>query len=126
MRLKTPVWFRLGRVRLEGPIGMSVQILSGGHVNVASDGTLELADYDAQPLLRNAGWRKLGEWCRSGGARRLCRCSGLLPELRGLGTRRELPRAKRVARLNPRHTQVQRSPNGKFESSSLCQPAVAC
>jgi hypothetical protein len=41
---------------------MSVQTLSGRHVNVASDGTLELSDYDAQPLLRHAGWRKLGEW----------------------------------------------------------------
>jgi hypothetical protein len=49
------------RVLLEGPTGMSVQTSSGRHVNVASDGTLELSDDDAQPLIR-AGWRKLGEW----------------------------------------------------------------
>ena len=53
------------RVLLEGPIGMSVQTLSGRHVNVASDGTLELSDDDAQPLIR-AGWRKLGEWIEDG------------------------------------------------------------
>ena len=40
---------------------MSVQTLSGRHVNVASDGTLELSADDAQSLIR-AGWRKLGEW----------------------------------------------------------------
>jgi predicted phage terminase large subunit-like protein len=49
------------RVLLEGPIGTSVQTLSGRHVNVASDGTLELSADDAQSLIR-AGWRKLGEW----------------------------------------------------------------
>jgi predicted phage terminase large subunit-like protein len=49
------------RVLLEGPIGTSVQTSSGRDVNVASDGTLELSDDDAQPLIR-AGWRKLGEW----------------------------------------------------------------
>jgi predicted phage terminase large subunit-like protein len=50
------------RVLLEGPIGMSVQTLSGRHVNVASDGTLEVSEDDAQPMLRDARWRKLGEW----------------------------------------------------------------
>jgi hypothetical protein len=49
------------RVLLEGPIGTSVQTFSGRDVNVASDGTLELSDDDAQSLIR-AGWRKLGEW----------------------------------------------------------------
>jgi predicted phage terminase large subunit-like protein len=49
------------RVLLEGPIGTSVQTLSGRHVNVAADGTLELSADDAQSLIR-AGWRKLGEW----------------------------------------------------------------
>jgi predicted phage terminase large subunit-like protein len=49
------------RVLLEGPIGMSVQTFSGRHLNVASDGTLELSADDAQPLIRD-GWRKLGEW----------------------------------------------------------------
>jgi predicted phage terminase large subunit-like protein len=49
------------RVLLEGPIGASVQTLSGRHLNVASDGTLELSADDAQSLIR-AGWRKLGEW----------------------------------------------------------------
>jgi predicted phage terminase large subunit-like protein len=50
------------RVLLEGPIGMSVQTYSGRHVNVASDGTLEVSEDDAQPMLRDARWRKLGEW----------------------------------------------------------------
>jgi hypothetical protein len=49
------------RVLLEGPIGASVQTFSGRHVNVASDGTLELSADDAQPMI-HAGWRKLGEW----------------------------------------------------------------
>jgi hypothetical protein len=49
------------RVLLEGPIGASVQTLSGRHLNVASDGTLELSADDAQCLI-SAGWRKLGEW----------------------------------------------------------------
>ena len=49
------------RVLLEGPIGMSVQTGSGRHLNVASDGTLQLSADDAQPLIRD-GWRKLGEW----------------------------------------------------------------
>jgi hypothetical protein len=37
------------RVLLEGPIGTSVQTSSGRDLNVASDGTLELSDDDAQP-----------------------------------------------------------------------------
>jgi class 3 adenylate cyclase len=45
-----------------GPIGMSVQTYSGRHVSVAPDGTLELSEDDAQPMLRDARWRKLGEW----------------------------------------------------------------
>jgi predicted phage terminase large subunit-like protein len=49
------------RVLLEGPIGASVQTFSGRHLNVASDGTLELSADDAQCLI-SAGWRKLGEW----------------------------------------------------------------
>jgi predicted phage terminase large subunit-like protein len=48
------------RVLLEGAFGMSVQTRSGRHLQVASDGTLELSADDAQPLIR-AGWRKLGE-----------------------------------------------------------------
>src|ERR1700751_4280135 len=39
---------------------MSVQTRSGRHLQVASDGTLELSADDAEPLIR-AGWRKLGE-----------------------------------------------------------------
>jgi hypothetical protein len=39
---------------------MSVQTLSRRHLNVASDGTLELSADDAEPFIRN-GWRKLGE-----------------------------------------------------------------
>jgi predicted phage terminase large subunit-like protein len=50
------------RVLLKGPIGMSVQTYSGRHVSVAPDGTLELSEDDAQPMLRDARWRKLGEW----------------------------------------------------------------
>ena len=49
------------RVLLEGPIGASLQTLSGRHANVAADGTLELSADDAQPMI-HAGWRKLGEW----------------------------------------------------------------
>src|SRR5689334_9531075 len=49
------------RVLLEGPIGASVQTFSGRHLNVASDGTLELSADDLQCLI-SAGWRKLGEW----------------------------------------------------------------
>jgi predicted phage terminase large subunit-like protein len=49
------------RVLLEGPIGHSVQTLSGRHLQVASDGTLEVSADDAEPLMRH-GWRKLGEW----------------------------------------------------------------
>jgi hypothetical protein len=48
------------RVLLEGPLGTSVQTLSGRHLNVASDGTLELSADDAEPFIR-LGWRKLGE-----------------------------------------------------------------
>jgi hypothetical protein len=48
------------RVLLEGPFGMSVQTRSGRHLQVASDGTLELSADDAEALIR-AGWRKLGE-----------------------------------------------------------------
>jgi hypothetical protein len=48
------------RVLLEGSAGMSVQTLSRRHLNVASDGTLELSADDAEPFIRN-GWRKLGE-----------------------------------------------------------------
>jgi predicted phage terminase large subunit-like protein len=48
------------RVLLEGRFGRSVQTMSGRHLQVASDGTLELSADDAQPLIRD-GWRKLGE-----------------------------------------------------------------
>jgi len=48
------------RVLLEGPFGMSVQTLSGRHLNVAWDGTLELSADDAEGFIR-AGWVKLGE-----------------------------------------------------------------
>ena len=48
------------RVLLEGPFGTSVQTSSGRHLQVASDGTLELSADDAKPLIRD-GWRKLGE-----------------------------------------------------------------
>src|SRR5262252_6409235 len=48
------------RVLLEGPPFMSVQTFSGRHLQVASDGTLELSADDAEPLIR-VGWRKLGE-----------------------------------------------------------------
>jgi predicted phage terminase large subunit-like protein len=60
-RYRNPENLERHRVLLEGPIGTSVQTSSGRDVNVASDGTLELSDDDAQPLIR-AGWRKLGEW----------------------------------------------------------------
>src|SRR5215469_6468746 len=48
------------RVLLEGPVGQSVQTLSGRHLEVGSDGTLEVSADDAEPLMRH-GWRKLGE-----------------------------------------------------------------
>ena len=37
-----------------------MQTFSGGHLNVASDGTLEVSADDAAQLIR-AGWRKVGE-----------------------------------------------------------------
>jgi hypothetical protein len=48
------------RVLLKGPFGTSVQTMSGRHLQVASDGTLELSPDDAEALIR-AGWHKLGE-----------------------------------------------------------------
>jgi hypothetical protein len=49
------------RVLLAGSVGQSVQTLSGRHLEVASDGTLEVSADDAEPMMRH-GWRKLGEW----------------------------------------------------------------
>jgi predicted phage terminase large subunit-like protein len=49
------------RVLLEGPVGQSVQTLSGRHLEVASDGTLEVSAKDAESLIKQ-GWTKLGEW----------------------------------------------------------------
>jgi predicted phage terminase large subunit-like protein len=48
------------RVLLEGPLGTSVQTLSGKRLNVAWDGTLELSADDAEGFIR-IGWTKLGE-----------------------------------------------------------------
>ncbi|MBV9374333.1 MAG: phage terminase large subunit [Alphaproteobacteria bacterium] len=48
------------RVLLEAPPYMSVQTLSGRHLNVPSDGTLELSADDAEGFIR-IGWRKIGE-----------------------------------------------------------------
>jgi predicted phage terminase large subunit-like protein len=48
-------------VRLRAPPGISaVQLLSGTRRNVAADGTVEMSERDAAPLLR-AGWVKIGE-----------------------------------------------------------------
>jgi len=48
------------RVLLEAPPFMAVQTLSGRHLNVPSDGTLELSADDAEGFIR-IGWTKLGE-----------------------------------------------------------------
>jgi hypothetical protein len=43
-------------VRLRAPAGVgAVQLLSGVHRNIGADGTVEMTDADAAPLLR-AGW----------------------------------------------------------------------
>ena len=49
------------RVLLEGPPFQSVQTISGRHLNVARDGTIDLSADDAEGFIR-LGWRKLGEW----------------------------------------------------------------
>jgi hypothetical protein len=49
------------RVLLKGTPGSSVQTLSGQHLIVAWDGTLELFADDAEAFIRN-GWVNLGEW----------------------------------------------------------------
>ena len=50
------------RVLLRAPSGpTSVQTFSGRHIDVASDGTIEMFADDAEYLIR-AGWAKLGEW----------------------------------------------------------------
>ena len=51
-------------VRLRAPRGVShVQLFSGLHRAVANDGTVEMTESDAAPLL-NAGWVKVdpGDW----------------------------------------------------------------
>jgi predicted phage terminase large subunit-like protein len=49
------------RVLLQRTPGMAVQTLSGQHLIVAWDGTLDLSADDAEPFIRD-GWVKLGEW----------------------------------------------------------------
>jgi hypothetical protein len=45
-------------VRLRAPAGVgAVQTLSGRHLNVAADGTVEMSQSDAAPLL-SAGWER--------------------------------------------------------------------
>jgi len=53
---------RPGRlVRLRAPAGVgAVQLLSGIHRNVSADGTVEVSESDAAPLLR-AGWTRVEE-----------------------------------------------------------------
>jgi hypothetical protein len=47
-------------VRLRAPAGVgAVQLLSGAHRNVSADGTVEMSESDAAPLLR-AGWVRVG------------------------------------------------------------------
>src|SRR6516165_1622579 len=51
-------------VRLRAPRGIShVQLFSGIHRAVAADGTVEMTESDAAPLL-NAGWARVdpGDW----------------------------------------------------------------
>jgi hypothetical protein len=46
-------------VRLRAPAGVgAVQTLSGRHLNVAANGTVEMSQSDAAPLL-SAGWEKV-------------------------------------------------------------------
>ena len=48
------------QVRLRAPPGVgAVQTLSGRHLNVAADGTVEMSETDAAPLL-SAGWVTVG------------------------------------------------------------------
>jgi predicted phage terminase large subunit-like protein len=48
------------QVRLRAPVGVgAVQLLSGTHRNVSGDGTVEMSESDAAPLLR-AGWVRVG------------------------------------------------------------------
>jgi len=48
-------------VRLRAPRGVgAVQTLSGLHRNVAADGTVEMSETDAAPLLR-AGWARVDD-----------------------------------------------------------------
>jgi hypothetical protein len=56
-------------VRLRAPAGVgAVQLLSGIHRNVLADGTIEMTETDAAPLLR-AGWARVdpGDLSQSGG-----------------------------------------------------------
>ena len=47
------------RVRLKAPAGIgAVQLLSGIHRNIGADGTVEMSQADAEPLLR-AGWVRI-------------------------------------------------------------------
>ena len=47
-------------IRLRAPAGVgAVQLLSGVHRNVSADGTVEMTETDAAPLLR-AGWVTVG------------------------------------------------------------------
>ena len=49
-------------VRLQAPRGIgSVQTLSGEHLNVAEDGTVEMSADDARCFIAS-GWTKLAEW----------------------------------------------------------------
>ena len=49
------------QVRLRAPPGVgAVQLLSGSHHNVSADGTVEMSETDATPLLR-AGWVRVEE-----------------------------------------------------------------
>ncbi|HEX3522089.1 MAG TPA: phage terminase large subunit [Stellaceae bacterium] len=57
LQRRTRTW-----VRLRSPYGTgSVQTLSGRHLNIGPDGTVEMSAEDAEHLIRG-GWTKLAEW----------------------------------------------------------------
>jgi hypothetical protein len=61
-KLKHPDQLEQVYVRLRAPAGIgSVQTFSGRHLNVGSDGTVEMSAEDAKYLIPY-GWTKLAEW----------------------------------------------------------------
>jgi hypothetical protein len=65
-KLKHPEQWEQFYVRLKAPAGIrSVQTFSGRHLNIGSDGTVEMSAEDAKYLIPY-GWIKLAEWSCDG------------------------------------------------------------